>query len=316
MTTDGNAQWSQWARQYPHEGQGIPVLYVIRADGEKLYARSGALSGAALPQMLLATLNQSGRIFSDAEAERLKAAVEQAKAAMQGEDPIAAARALGQLKPLGTPGELKSYSAPAQEADKLAEELASSASARIEEAKAGLQDPERAFESVLLLVEARDAYEVFPALHAEINQVLRSAERDEALSPLISQATSLERARRYAAAGTAGARKTAVTAYERIVQRYAGTKVEALARRELAELDPDAEILAAGGGDAGPAEKEPRAEPFRTWTDRTGKFGTKARLVGVKEGRVALEKPDGKTIVLPLDRLSETDQAYVRTRNQ
>ena len=57
----------------------------------------------------------------------------------------------------------------------------------------------------------------------------------------------------------------------------------------------------------GPAE-----QIVRTWTDSSGKFQVKAVLVGVKDGKVALKRATGQTIAVPLDRLSEEDQAVVR----
>lgn len=82
LVTDGNREWSKWARQYPVEGNGIPRLYVVRADGEQLYARVGSLRGDALPQMLFTTLQRAGRSFNDAETALLKSSVEAAEKAM------------------------------------------------------------------------------------------------------------------------------------------------------------------------------------------------------------------------------------------
>lgn len=145
LTTDGNPQWSGWVRQYPHEGRGIPILYVVRADGEKLYAQSGALEGADLPRMLLATLQQSGRTFNDAETLLLDASVTEAKAALEAENHAAAARSLSRLAKLGAVGDLKSFSALAIEADTIAKQLVETGQASIDEAKGKLDDPQRAF---------------------------------------------------------------------------------------------------------------------------------------------------------------------------
>ncbi len=59
---------------------------------------------------------------------------------------------------------------------------------------------------------------------------------------------------------------------------------------------------------AGGAEK--RFE-FRTWTSKTGKFKVRAKLRGVEDGKVKLEKEDGTVIVVPLSRLSEADQRFL-----
>lgn len=62
---------------------------------------------------------------------------------------------------------------------------------------------------------------------------------------------------------------------------------------------------------AGPLE-EPAKAPMRDWTDRTGKFRTKAIFVGLRDGKVSLKKKNEKVVVVPLDVLSEKDKEYVR----
>lgn len=50
----------------------------------------------------------------------------------------------------------------------------------------------------------------------------------------------------------------------------------------------------------------------RTWTDAKGKFRIEAEFVELKDGKVVLRKPDGKTISVPLGKLSTADQKFVR----
>jgi hypothetical protein len=55
-----------------------------------------------------------------------------------------------------------------------------------------------------------------------------------------------------------------------------------------------------------------RKPAARTWTDRTGKFKIMAELVEFKDGAVRLKKGDGKVLTLPVEKLSDADQAYLR----
>ena len=48
---------------------------------------------------------------------------------------------------------------------------------------------------------------------------------------------------------------------------------------------------------------------FRTWSDSSGKFQIKAKLVSVAGDTITLLKEDGTEIELPLSKLSEADQA-------
>lgn len=54
------------------------------------------------------------------------------------------------------------------------------------------------------------------------------------------------------------------------------------------------------------------AEAVRTWTDSTGTFSVRAKIVGFENGTVRLTKEDGSNVSLPVSRLSAADQAYVR----
>jgi TolB-like protein len=52
----------------------------------------------------------------------------------------------------------------------------------------------------------------------------------------------------------------------------------------------------------------------RIWKTRTGSYSTKATLLKFEDGVVQLEKQDGKVVSLPIEKLSEADQEYVKSR--
>ncbi len=51
--------------------------------------------------------------------------------------------------------------------------------------------------------------------------------------------------------------------------------------------------------------------PIREWSDDSGQFTVKARLVLILDGKVRLLKETGRTTTVSLSRLSAADQAYV-----
>jgi hypothetical protein len=59
-----------------------------------------------------------------------------------------------------------------------------------------------------------------------------------------------------------------------------------------------------------------RQSKTRTWTDSTGKFSLRAELVDAAEGIVRLKKADGEIISLPIEKLSDADQDFVRSQTQ
>jgi hypothetical protein len=50
------------------------------------------------------------------------------------------------------------------------------------------------------------------------------------------------------------------------------------------------------------------AHELRTWTDSTGRHRVRARFVELSDGKVTLERENGKQLVIPLEKLSEEDQ--------
>ena len=50
----------------------------------------------------------------------------------------------------------------------------------------------------------------------------------------------------------------------------------------------------------------------RMWSDATGQFRVKAELVDYKDGQVTLKKEDGSLVTFPEQKLSRSDQAFLR----
>ena len=54
------------------------------------------------------------------------------------------------------------------------------------------------------------------------------------------------------------------------------------------------------------------AAELRAWTDSSGQFRIEAELVGLADAKVMLKKADGKVVSVPVERLSEQDQEWLR----
>lgn len=319
INSSGSPEWTAWSKRYRHEGKTIPILYVVRADGKQLYGRSGMLSGSALPTMLLATLNQSGRRFSDEEVRLLETLVPKAKEAYEQGRSAQAALTFAQLKKLGKPGELNSFATAGVDADELAKKIIEETTEKISAAEQSLQDSESAFKSLAYLAEVKDAYGAFGDLPAAATRALKSIKGDKELQTMLAQAESLQRARRYAMAESAAVKRKAPSAYERLIQRYPDTEAAKVAADELKALSetPAATTAKKPSNDT----KEPTtdnkkkpAESYRQWSDVSGRFKVTAKLVAVKEGEIILENKAGKRIPVPLKRLSAADRKYVLSK--
>jgi hypothetical protein len=310
IVTDGNPQWSKWARMYPIDGGGIPRLYVVRADGEKLYAAVGSLPGDQLPQMMLATLKQAGRAFSLADAALLEKAVSDTQAALDNGDLLTASLALSAAGKLGSPDELGSYAKTALHAGELYEQLQSEIDTQLERANDQLvgiesDDP---LDSLLAICEAEASYQLFPKLRAKAGTITRDLNKQSRYEESLAQAEALVKARALRSSPNPRLQRRASAAYSAVIRRFPGSRADELARTELAVIDPDATILSTSVASA-MAESRPA---FRQWTARSGGFKTTAKYLQQKQGKVQLAKEDGKKIVVDISVLSDEDQAYLR----
>jgi len=79
------------------------------------------------------------------------------------------------------------------------------------------------------------------------------------------------------------------------------------------EGEPATSQSESSGQEDEPSPSISEAPEVRMWTDSTGKFNVRAKLISVLDGKVKLEKEDGRIIELPIQRLSEADQQLVRS---
>ena len=54
----------------------------------------------------------------------------------------------------------------------------------------------------------------------------------------------------------------------------------------------------------------------RTWSDASGKFKLDAELVEVKDGKAVLLSSEGKTVTVPIKRLSKADLAFIQAQEK
>lgn len=76
--------------------------------------------------------------------------------------------------------------------------------------------------------------------------------------------------------------------------------------RSLQSLGLVLVLLAFGG-----SLRSVKADEYRTWVDKTGKFKVEASLHSFADGKVTLHTKDGREVVVPVAALSEGDQKFV-----
>mgnify|MGYP001200081108 CR=1 FL=1 len=112
-------EYAKWRQDHIPDGNGIPQLFIVRADGETLYGRSGALLGPDLPNMLIAALQNSGRILSARESQALIEAADKFIKEKEKGNYESAIKAISRIRKIGEPGRIPSYSEPALKLNRL-----------------------------------------------------------------------------------------------------------------------------------------------------------------------------------------------------
>lgn len=310
IVTDGNPQWSKWARKYPIDARGIPRLYVVRADGELLFGAVGSLPGDKLPQMMLASLSQAGRMFSEAESQLLEQAVTKSQTALDNGELLTASFALSETLKLGSPDQLQSFARPALMASELYETLQAELDSKTQKTTEELSDNDNQepVDLLLALLEVGAAYRLFPDLKSKATRITRDLKKNKTYAQTLPQAELLLKARVLKASSLRLARSRAPAAYANVIRRYPGSRVAELARAELAQINPDAKAL-----NSAEEHSKPSSE-FRKWSARSGNFTTNAKYLQQQSGKVQLRKEDGKVIVVDISILSDVDQAFLKDR--
>ena len=263
MTSSG-PQWKSWASRFKKEGKGIPILYVIRADGEQLYGKSGSLPGDGLLQLLDTASRQSGRILSAAEYETLTASVSATESAIANEDWDLAAVSLAPVSRLGTLGQLGSYAAPAMAADDLAIQIGQHAVESVNNSvQPKLAESSTVAEGILELLQTDEIYEDFPGVSETTGSLVKAAKKDPQQKELFRPALAVVKARITAMSDRPSAAARAGKSYETIINRYADTPYAEIARTELAILnaEPSVETESAETDTADTATMEKLSEP-------------------------------------------------------
>lgn len=292
-------------------GNGIPQLYVVRADGKQIYGGAGALNGDDLPTMLLASLKRSGRAFNQQEAEFLQRTVKAAELALQSGDLLKTGVVLSEVGQLGPLENLGSFAKPALRSQELYVELKKQIDTKIATARSELLNSELAkpLDQLLAVYEAEAISKLFPKWKNVTSSVTREIQKQPQYTAQAEQAEAIVRARAVAASLSPRIRNRAESLYTSVIRRFPETEADTLARAELAKVAPNAKILTMQPEDIKPSTT--KADSFRTWATQKGNFKTRAKYLRQKAGKVQLMKEDGETIVVDIAILSRNDQKYI-----
>lgn len=226
VVTEDRATWTEWSRKYRAEGNGIPMVFVVRADGKMLYGKSGAPK--ALPQFLAAALRSSGRIPSRTELARYSRDIKSVQEAVKEGDIERATAFLARSKTEGV------FAKAAIELRKLEAKLIERGKAELAEAEKKSKDPKTQFDGLLALVAVERNYKRLAAVSKPLAAVLREIRKDKPRRDALALAKLVDRAEQYEADKRT---RQAIAAWKRVLKKSPDSPSGKRAAERIAALE-------------------------------------------------------------------------------
>lgn len=183
----GNREvFKAWTDKFPIETSngsfGIPVVFIIRADGEPIYVRSGNPAGKLLPQLLRDGIKKSGTILTSSKLEKLESTVAEAKVVSKDGDMDKVVAILASVE--GRDG----FSEAALEAKKLLKSMSERAEKRLKIAEEGLEDEGFLALGALALVEVEENHAKLPEVKKRVAELIKAYEKTSAGKAALAKA--------------------------------------------------------------------------------------------------------------------------------
>lgn len=181
-------QWKSFRQTYKHDGGSVPYVFIVRADGEKLYGSGKRISAEQLYSIVEDSISKSGQVFSTPEVSAISAAAESASSQLDNGDLTAAIKTMMSLKKIGMPGKLNSFAAAAIAANEVATRVDREVTAKLESIKAELEDEQAVPDAAIKMASAlKDLIRWLPRKD-DVSRLKKQFKNDKKLDSLLQQA--------------------------------------------------------------------------------------------------------------------------------
>ena len=248
----GSRLWREWREKYDIDGDGVPQVVILRADGKQIYGKTGA--PADLQAFLQQNLADAGVVLTSAELADREKLLREAQKHLKKKD-YAKATELG-LECVQD----DCHAAVVVEARKLIDNLDDRAVLGLKEAERKLASRDKTFEGALALLELEAAFGEHPSAKGRIQDALERHAAGEEKASLFMQARQVREAQRWE---TAKQRTEAIAAWKQVLDNHPNTPAAVLATRRLADLEKREGKGTTGKASAGTSEPEGSAADRR-----------------------------------------------------
>jgi len=301
----GSREAGLWNAYHPSSGNGIPQVYIVRADGEELYNRVGGLNSNRLHDVLTDALNRGGNRIEKNDGRVLKKLAGQLKTANRSKNLSAGLLVLQQEKE-HVPRLIQCFAQPAAEFRREFERFDQLLRDQIELwgtelADFGNQPVKNQVQTFDLIQTSLPTLLINPIWDLDLSGIKTAIEQSEGYQKLALDNQILE--------GLENSPETPATELlNELRQRYAKTawekRIERVARRVAIISDPSN-----NGEKSGWTRVD--GQDSRQWSSDDGNFSVSAKLIGLAEKAIQLKRDDGAVIAVPLERLSDLDRRWI-----
>jgi len=239
--------WPILQQAFQFQDQGIPAVFVVRADGKLLYSESGKPND--MGRFLHRMLKDSGSIPTAETLRKLQKAAVESQQALKRRDYT---RALAVAEENGETG---SYDAASLTLQRLPEEITTVAIAAANRAETQLSSRKKTVQTAIELAELRRTFDSLPKAKTHIDEVWARLAADDSTKKLLDAAVELDRAAQRA---DAKEWNEALTIYREVAGANPGSPPGDLAQRQIPIIERQA--ARAAGGKPAPL---PKASPLK-----------------------------------------------------
>lgn len=229
-------EYSRWRQDHKYEGRTIPILFIVRADGETLYGKSGSLQGDDLPKMLTRALEHSGRILNAKEATTLSKAVTSFEEHKSAGDLPKAIKALNGVGRIGVPGQIASFATPASKVNEVAISTAKGVVENLQTIRETLDSGEKdaQLDAILDSMKLKSDFGALKILKPELAKFQKELGKKKDLSQLVRESKVIHTAK---SATSKSQKVRAKTKLKELIDSSEIDEIKTLAQSTLDELE-------------------------------------------------------------------------------
>jgi hypothetical protein len=183
------AEFSGFRGQFPLEVPGVPMMYIVRADGTLMYGRFGAMSGSELTSVLGSQRVRAGRALTDQQCAVVEARYHRAVQLLQDGDVY---QALRLLEPITR---ISSHATSVRQSRELHERVVVALDRWLTQLDSQLAQQQLAHKAAYQVAHMYVHTQSAPAVRKRAGEMLVKYERREGTRVAIRQGKELVRAR-------------------------------------------------------------------------------------------------------------------------